>query len=420
MADRLTFPLIALFLAALACGQGAKSVAPGAVRPSPIISSAPATDSAALWYLTRGDVKSDQAWGVDTDSQGNVYVVAYMQQPPTRPFFDIVIYKFSPSGQEIWQTQWGGEFQEKGFIAVVDEPYLYVGGLAHSAMALTEADMALLALDTGSGEVLWDFTWGQGFGYEETDGLVVDGDSIYLSGWTTGDKTSGDIAVLKLDRKGSLMWARTWGTEGFDSADGQMVVDDEYLYVSGRIGGDDLFAGGDAVVVKFSKEDSSYLNHTTWGGNAFDDGLGMASDGEHLYVVGLTLSYGDGGQIFLLKYDRDLNLIWEQIWGGQKGESARAVEVDGDGNILVAGATAIVGNGSDDVVLLQYSPNGNLLWSQTWGGSDREAIHGLAIEGDFVYLAGNTDSFSRGESDALIIKADRRNGHFPPVNGSEP
>lgn len=157
----------------------------------------------------------------------------------------------------------------------------------------------------------WHFTWGQGFGYEETDSLVVDGNYLYVSGWTAGEETGCDIAVLKLDRKGNLVWARTWGTDGFDSADGQMVVDDRYLYVSGRIGGENLLAGDDAVVVKFSKENGDYLNLTTWGGTAFDDGLGMASDSSYLYVVGLTLSYGNGGQIFLLKYGKDINLVLE-------------------------------------------------------------------------------------------------------------
>ena len=105
---RLACPLTDLVLAALACSLGARPAAPDTTQPGPPASPTPTADSAALWYLTRGDVKSDQAWGVDTDSQGNVYVVAYMQQPPTRPFFDMVIYKFSPAGQEIWQTQWGG------------------------------------------------------------------------------------------------------------------------------------------------------------------------------------------------------------------------------------------------------------------------------------------------------------------------
>jgi len=276
--------------------------------------------------------------------------------------------------------------------------------------------MAVLALDMNTGRVLWSFTWGQGFGYEEVDGLVVDGGYIYISGWTTGKKTSGDMAVLKLDQEGNLIWAKTWGTSGFDEADGQIAADENAIYVSGRINATNMFLGGDAVLVKFSKENGDYLTHKTWGGANFDDGLGMTSDGTYLYVVGLTLSYGKSGQIFLLKYDKNLNLLWQRIWGGPKGESARAVEVDNDGNILVAGAAASYGNGEDDVVLLEYSPEGALNWYRIWGGPLKDAVHGLAIDGDFAYLAGNTNSYGKGQDDALVIKADGRNGRFPPVS----
>lgn len=416
---RPTLLVLALVFVATACGSATLTPARVTETPAFFASPPPTNELSALWYLTRGDAKSDQAWGVDTDAQGNVYVAAYMQQPPSRVFFDIVIYKFSPNGKELWQTQWGGDLQEKAFIVTVSEPYVLVGGLAHTAMALTEADMAVLALDMNSGQVMWKFTWGQGFGYEEVDGLVVDGDYIYVSGWTTGEKTSGDMAILKLDITGNLIWAKTWGTDGFDEADGQIVVDEDTIYVCGRINATNMFSGGDAAIVKFSKESGDYLTHATWGGAAFDDGLGMTSDGTHLYVVGLTLSFGNGGQIFLLKYDKDLNLIWQRIWGGPKGESARAVEVDDDGNILVAGATASYGNGGDDVVLLQYNPEGMLNWKTTWGGPMNDAVHGLAIDGNLAYLAGNTDSYGKGQNDALVLKANSQNGQFPLI-GEQP
>jgi hypothetical protein len=188
------------------------------------------------------------------------------------------------------------------------------------------------------------------------------------------------------------------------------------VYVCGRMNGDNMLTGGDAVLVKFSKSDGSVLDETTWGGPLFDDAFGMTSDGQYLYLVGLTLNKGNGGQIFLLKYDKDLNLVWETNWGGPKGESARVVEVDREGNILVAGATASYGSGADDVALLKFSPDGELIWAQTWGGLQQDAIHGMAIDGGWVYLAGNTESFSKGMGDVLIIKADAINGNFPDTN----
>jgi hypothetical protein len=423
---RLSVLILILLMSSVACRSTTTTTTPGQVASpatlAPTLSPPTATPeipSSDLWYLTRGDVKSDQAWGIDTDSAGNIYAAAYMQQPPTKPFFDMVIYKFSPDGEEIWQTQWGGDLEEKAFIVVVDEPVVYVGGLVHTKMAIAEADMALLALDMATGEVLWDFSWGQGYGYDELDGLVVDGDFIYISGWTASEKTSEDMAVLKLDKKGKLIWQTTWGGDGFDEGDGQIVVDENAIYVCGRADAAGILSGGESVLVKFSKVDGSTIDSVTWGGSNFDDGFGMTSDGTFLYVTGLTLSKGKGGQIFLLKYDKDLNLVWERIWGGAGGETARSVEVDSDGNILIAGLTSSYGAGGDDVVLLKYSPEGELIWYQTWGGALNEAIHGMAIDGDFVYLAGNTDSFSKGMNDALIIKANRLTGEFPGVDANK-
>jgi hypothetical protein len=407
---RLIFPFLTLLLATLACGVS--SVKPTSIQPN--LTPTPTVDATNLWFLTRGQTKSDQAWGVDVDSAGNIYTAGYYQSPPSALFYDLDIYKFAPDGSEIWRTQWGGNLEEKGFVVFVEEPYVYVGGTQHTSVALDQADMAVLALDMHTGEVLWAFTWGQGFGYEEVDGLVAEGDYLYISGWTTGKTSTGDMAVLKLKRSdGSLIWARSWGTPKFDEADGQMVVDEDNIYVSGRLEGTNALLGGQAVIARFSKDNGDYKDHRTWGGNIFSDGLGMTSDGTYLYVVGLTLDFGNGGQIFLLKYDKGLNLLWQQLWGGKGGESARAAVVDNAGNILIAGNTDSYGSGKGDIALLSYSPEGKLNWSSLWGGPLKDAVQGIAIFDEFVYLVGSTENGSQGLNDALLVKADVHTGSFP-------
>lgn len=164
---RTLFPLTALILAVLACRR-----TPTPTSPPPTPSPAPTAHLANLWYLLRGGPKADQAWGVDVDSSGNIYLAAY-EQKPDQWFTDMSIYKFTPEGKELWRTEWGDRFQEKAFIVDVAEPFVYVGGLTHAAAGLTEADMAVLALDANTGGLQWEFTWGQSFGYEEVDGLVA-------------------------------------------------------------------------------------------------------------------------------------------------------------------------------------------------------------------------------------------------------
>ncbi len=406
------FALLLILIATLACGQSVPvtsafptaTLAPTAFQPAP---------NSSLWIVLRGEAKIDELWGVDIDTQGNIYTAGLFQSPPSKPFFDIVVYKFAQDGAELWRTQWGGQFQEKAFIVTVSEPYVFVGGEIHNSISLLDSKILLFALNMEDGRVLWEFDWSSGFGYHELDGLVVDGDSIFVSGWTGSEKTDGDIAILKLNREdGKLIWANTWGSDRFDSADGQIVVDDAFIYVSGRYDGA-MLSGGKSLLVKFSKETGVYIHHTAWGQGFFSDGYGMASDGTNLYVVGLSIVNANG-DIFLLKYDKELRLIWAQTWGGQRGESARAVVVDDAGNILVTGHTESYGNGETDIMLLKYSPDGTLLWEKIWGGPLLDQTHGIALNGNFVYLVGETKNNAAGLTDGLLIKADAQTGEFPP------
>jgi hypothetical protein len=400
--------LVVLLLALLACGAPARTEA-----PDPHVTAPPTADP-RLWYRVRGEAKSDQAWGVDTDSAGNIYTAGYYQSPASALFYDMVIYKFAPDGSELWRTQWGGDLEEKAFVVWVEEPVVYVGGTQHTSAAFEEADMAVLALDMATGDLLWSFTWGQGFGYEEVDGLVAEGDFLYVSGWTTGETSSGDIAVLKLNRSdGSLVWARTWGSDGFDSADGQLSLLGDAIYVSGRYAGQNMLFGGQALLVAFDQTSGDYLRHTLWGSTFFSDGLGSTTDRTSIYVTGLSIENANG-QIFLLKYDRELNLLWAQLWGGTGSESARVAELDPDGNILVAGNTFSYGAGKSDVVLLSFRPqDGSLNWYRTWGGPQNDACQGLALFGDFAYIVGSTENASQGMNDALLLTADWRSGILP-------
>jgi hypothetical protein len=289
-----------------------------------------------------------------------------------------------------------------------------VGGLTYSAANLTQADMAILALDATDGHLLWDFTWGQGYGYEEVDGLVVDGDSLFVSGWTTGQATGNDVGLLKLTRDGQLVWESTWGTSQWDQGDGQLVVDADSIFVAGRYKAQNIILGGEGLLVRFSKATGEYQEHTAWGGPVGTDALGLTSDGTFLYAVGLTVDEGHGGQIFVRKYDKQLNLIWASLWGGAKSESARAIAVDSEGFIVVAGESASEGAGGLDLVLLRFDPDGRLVWSRQWGGPENEGALGLVLNGDSGYIAASTRSFGAGQDDAVLLKVDPVAGVFPP------
>jgi len=370
------------------------------------------TELLPFWYLTRGGPNTDGAWAVTTDSIGNVYLGDHETVPG--PWSDDYLYKFTSDGQEVWKTRWGGPWNDQAFILAVHGDRIYMGGRTDRQLSPTTGDMAVVVFNVNDGHKIWEFTWDQASGYEEVDGLVVDGGYLYVAGWTTGQKTQNDLAILKLDFNGNLMWKTTWGTSGWDEENGQIVVDSENIYVAGRYDAPNVLLGGDALLAAFDKTTGAYKWHKTWGDAGTDDALGMIGDLPYLYVVGMTNSFGQGFQIFLNKYDTTGNLLWSRFWGGAGGDYSRTLAVGKDHDVFVGGKTDSYGKGQNDVLLLRYDPDGNLKMFKTWGGSGDDETHGIASYSDFIYIAGETGSYGAGKQDSLLVKVDANGENVIP------
>jgi len=359
-----------------------------------------------------GGPGADEGWGVAVDSAGYVYFAGFDRISSATA--DIFLRKLTADGSEVWNASWGGPFDDEAFVVTVKDDYVYVGGRTVKSFALASSNMTILKFHASNGSLVWNRTWDGGYGYDEVDGLVVEGGSLYVSGWTAGASTQNDVALLKYDVNGTLVWGSSWGTSGWDEANGQMRADEDYLYVVGRYNAPNMIFGGDAVLVAFNKTDGSYAWNVTWGGSAIDDAFGMAADSTHIYSVGITSSFG-GDLIFLLKYDKTGSLIWNVTWGGSGNELTRSVGVTADGNnIFVAGSTTSYGNGNFDVVLLRFDQNGSLTLSKTWGGTELDRSHGIAVADPFVYVAGDTFSSGAGGEDAFLFKIDTEGGNTIP------
>ena len=215
-----------------------------------------------IWFITRGGPQVDEAWGVDVDSAGNIYWGTH--QTKDDPLGDIYLYKLNPEGTIIWEARWGGQFAEQTYIVRVKEPYVYVGGSSWNGLALADVDLAIICFSTTDGSLVWDFTWNQGFGYDETDGLVIEDDGIYAAGWTTGENTQNDIVVLKLNLLGEMLWFKTWGSDVWDEANGHIVVHNDKIFVAGRYNAPGVLASGFTGLAAFDKLTGNYLWDREW------------------------------------------------------------------------------------------------------------------------------------------------------------
>jgi hypothetical protein len=368
-----------------------------------------------VWYLTRGYNRADDAWGVGVDSQGYVYW-ATTEWLPDSSYNDIFIYKIDSAGQELWKSQrLGGQFNEVAFIVKVKEPAVYVGGRINVSGASGNSDLLVVACEQ-SGDTLtrnWLYSWDLAGFYEEVDGLWVRDSAIYVSGWASPTRLDQDIVIQKLDVNGRRLWSRVWAGTGIEGANGHLAADEQTLYIGSHYG---PLNRGDGLLIAFDQDSGNYRWSETWGRPDSDDaiyGLEMSAD-SFLYAVGPSpMGLGIYSDINLIKFTRTGTKLWERRWGGPRHESGRAIAIDGDSVIYIAGSTSSYGAGQGDIFVLKYNSAGTLLDYQVWGGAGDDLVYDLALAGDYLYLTGSTSSFGAEDIDALLVKVEKRTLAFP-------
>jgi gliding motility-associated-like protein len=205
-------------------------------------------------------------------------------------------------------------------------------------------------------------------------------------------------------------WARGGGGHAADGYWGLCVsADKAYVYTTGgiqavcEIGMDTLksLGGYDVVIAKY--DTTGNLIWTKRAGGPGDDwGSDVcADDSSNIYVTGTFYNtaifdtdtlvgsvYSSG---FLAKYTASGRMIWiRKTIGSGKGSCVPdAVEVDKQGNIVIAGAIVdtvsfgpytLVSRGQQDCFVAKYSPSGNVIWVRSGGGKADDYYIGIDVD----------------------------------------
>lgn len=162
------------------------------------------------------------------------------------------------------------------------------------------------------------------------------------------------------------------------------------------------------------------------------NGVAIGPDGS-VVIVGAyerTVDFGGGAvtavdflDAYAVKYTAEGNHVWTRSFGGSNDDVASAVAIDGNGNVLVVGhywqstdlgEGPVTGNGRDDMFLVLYDADGNLVWTRTWGGIDFDRAWGVTVDdlGNWTVAAdfsgtvdfGQGPVSSNGGGDGLILR----------------
>ena len=270
-------------------------------------------------------------------------------------------------------------------------------------------------------------------------GYIIAGQSGSTNGDVTGHHNINifnyDYWVVKTDANGIIKWQKSLGGSNDDVAyDVRQTKDGGYIVagITKSNDGDVTFhygnlANEDIWIVKLTGTGTMQWQKT-FGGSDVDvaKSIRQTTDGGYI-VAGHTFST-DGNvtglhgvdDYWMLKLNSSGNLSWQKCLGGSSNEEANAIQQTKDGGYIIAGwSTSNDGNvtnhhgnnGADDYWIVKTDASGNIVWQNSFGGTnDDDALSvvqtfdkGYAI-GGWARSTDGTVTGNHGGEDYWLIK----------------
>jgi len=301
-----------------------------------------------------------------------------------------------------------------GVIETSDGGYALAG---HSQLdGTTNADFWLVKTDKDGNEE-WNQTYG-GEKFETAYSLVETSDGGYaLAGDTqsfgAGD---GDYWLVKTDENGTVEWTQTYDNGGDERARSLVEASDGGYVLAGDISYSSTnpdHGWSEAWLVKTDENGNKEWSQT-YGESDFDRAYGLVESSAGGYVLaGFTQVWGDGWNDFwLVKTDPNGNLDWSQTYGGDRPQNAYALVETSDRGYALAGFADLSDSERTAFLLVKTDEDGNEEWNQTYRGADTDEVRALVETSDGGYaLAGRTDYLDPKGYDVVLIKTDE-NGNI--------
>ena len=253
------------------------------------------------WNRVIGGTDVDYATSIIQTSDGG-FVVTGQTMSYGAGNVDLIILKLSNVGNILWTRTAGYLGNDVGacVIETTDGGFAVCGNTSSYGSGSTDV---FIVKTNSSGVVLWSRVIG-GSGQDQASSLIQlsDGSLVAVGSTTSFGAGSYDLYVVKLTGSGSLTWAKTIGSSGYEFASGVVQSADGGLVISGST---ESFGagGGDFYAVKLNSAGAIQWQKTV-GGAGDDYGYKIINTTDGGFCsVGYTKSYGSGGEdFFVVKY----------------------------------------------------------------------------------------------------------------------
>jgi hypothetical protein len=407
--------------------------------------------SRVQFIKTFGGSKNDSFQSIINTLDGGYAILGYTQSndfdiiDKTDDSFDFWILKFSADDMLLWSKTFGGSEDDRGadLIATKDGGFALLGFSKSMDSDVTEnngnQDFWILKI-TANGAISWQKTFGfsgadVGYAITETNdnGFLITGVLDVSASGGQGNKTAqkhagGDIWAIKIDASGNKEWQNYYGGTFTDTPFGVIKTNDNGFIIAASSDSNDFNITTnkgqyDFWILKIAA-DGTLIWQKNFGGSEIEEprGICKTNDGNFM-IVGDTrssdkdvLSNNGGADLWLIKITPDGNLLWEKTFGGSSFDAGRAIFPSQNSGFLIAGNSRsansdFINQGQNDAWILKINAAGNLIWQEFLGGSENDFLNDIIeLSNNNIITVGESNSNNgnvvknNGFNDGLIIK----------------
>lgn len=319
---------------------------------------------------------------------------------------DAYFVKTDANGNMQWNKTYGGPLNDyaTGLCQTTDGGYAVMATTSSYGAGHDDSyDFWLLKTDT-NGNLMWNKTYG-GTGNDTAYTVSQTPDGGYvLMGFTSSYGAGGyDAWVVKTNASGNMQWSKTYGGTGNDYG-GNLILTADGGYTV--VGYSTSFGGYKGWLFK-TDSSGNMLWEKTYGIGTYSFASGGIQTTDGGYAVAGANYPTTKRNVWIFKTDSSGNLQWEKSYGGAEDDTGWTLAQMDDGGYAVIGVTASYGSGGADSWLIRTDSSGNMLWDKTYGGAGNEFTDGIIRTSDGgLVIVGFTDSFGAGSTDLWLIKTD--------------
>lgn len=343
----------------------------------------------------------DRLRALAVDQNGDVIVAGSVYVGESDQDFYTAKYRGS-DGSLLWEARSLGDilnWNEPSFAVVTDhtDSVIATAALSHYETPTRHYDFDTTKFKSDGTRVWWQIYYGPANHDDHPVAVAVDSSDNVL---VTGRSFNDFFTVKHGSVDGALIWERRYNgpANRFDAPSAVAVDKDGNAVVTGTSHNG---TNTDFYTAKYARTDGVVLWERRYNGPANHDDVGtsVAVDGSGHVVVTGTSNNGTNDDFYTARYaSADGTLLWERRYNGPANwnDTARAVALDDNGNVVVTGTSH---NGTnDDFYTVKYAVyGGGTLWERSYNGPDNfnDGVVGLAVgpEG-MVAVTGSSETRS--------------------------